>query len=219
MSPCTSPSSRLHGEPCQPPRTCLTNTCCTAGPGRVLSRRVLRGVSKPGRDEWLPTINSWTLGGFVMTRFSHPRTGHCWQRVSPRLRGERQSPPAPSCCTPPPLGSTRQAGGRKIKAFVATFPQLSLHTALLGTCCPVPVPTVQAAPVPGRSSPQEPPGLCTLHCPQLLMPQGGGTCLGGPPGCAEQPHHVPSFALLLGSQEDGRASGTHRVAQPTPCHL
>lgn len=47
------------------------------------------------------------------------------------------------------------------------------------------------------------------------MPRGSGTCLGG----TEQPHHVPSFASLLGSQEDGRASGTHRVVQPTPCHL
>lgn len=169
-----------------------------------MSRWVLRGSLSLAGVNGFPPLTAGPWERFVMTQFSLPRTGHCWQWVSPRLRGEQQSPPAPSCRTSPPLGSTSQAGGRKIKSFVATFPQLSLHTALLGTCCPVPVPTAQAAPAPGRSSPQEPPGCCTLHHqPQLLMPQGGGTCLGGPPGCTEQPHHVPSFASLLGSQEDG----------------
>lgn len=134
-----------------------------------------------------------------MTRFSYPCTGHCWQRASPRLRGEGQSPPAAFCHTPPPLGSTSQAGGRKkkikkkIKYFVATFPQLSLHTALLGMCCAVPVPAAQAVPAPGRSSPQEPPRLCTLHCPQLLMPQAVGPVLGGPPAALSS--HIMSLPL------------------------
>lgn len=121
----------------------------------------------------------------------------------------------PSCCPPPALGSTGWAGGRKIKSFVTTFPQVSLHIALMAgymLSCPWPQPAL----APGRSSSQEPSRLCSLLCSQLLMPWGLSW---GIPDYTEQPQNVPSFASLLGSQEDGQDSGTHGVVQLPPCHL
>lgn len=159
-----------------------------------MSHWVLRGISKSSRDKRIPITNGWILGRFVTTRFLH---WSCWQWVSPWLRGEQQRPPAP-----PPL---RAPDGQEKEKSSLLLPPSCSFIEHCWMCSVLSLSLLHRQEITSGN-----PVLCTLHCPQLLMPLSCGT-----PGCMS--HHVPSIGSLLGSQRMGH--GTHRAAQPAPCHL